>query len=107
MKELINELINKGISFKADEPMKAHTTFKTGGNASVFICPCNEDELSSVLKIISSLGLEPFILGNGSNLLVSDEGITDRPVIYIADGLDDIKLVDYKHHESIKMPVSV
>ncbi len=94
MKELINELINKGISFKADEPMKAHTTFKTGGNAGIFICPCDENELSETLKITSRLGLEPFILGNGSNLLVSDDGITDRPVIYIGDGLDDIKLVD-------------
>lgn len=94
MKELINELINKGISFKADEPMKAHTTFKTGGNASVFICPDNENELAETLKIISSFGLEPFILGNGSNLLVSDNGITDRPVIYIGDGLAEIKLLN-------------
>ncbi len=94
MKELINELSQKGISFKENEPMKAHTTFKTGGNASLFICPADEKELSTVLGIISSYKLEPFILGNGSNLLVSDSGITDRPVIYIGDGLDDIKLID-------------
>lgn len=94
MKELIYELSQKGISFKENEPMKAHTTFKTGGDASLFICPEDENQLSAALKLISSYKLEPFILGNGSNLLVSDDGITDRPVIYIADGFDDIKLID-------------
>lgn len=94
MKELINELKKAAITFKCDEPMKNHTTFKTGGNASIFICPKDENELSAVLKILFSLGLKPFILGNGSNLLVSDDGITDRPVIFIGDGFSDIELID-------------
>lgn len=94
MKELIYELSQKGISFKADEPMKAHTTFKTGGNASLFICPEDEDELSYVLKAVKKCGLRPFILGNGSNLLVSDDGIKDKPVVFLGDGFDEIKLID-------------
>ncbi len=94
MKNLITELSERNISFLQDEPMKNHTTFKTGGNASVFICPGSEDELSEILKLVKKCGLKPFILGNGSNLLVSDEGIKDRPVIYIDDGLDFVRLVD-------------
>ena len=94
MKELIFELSQKGISFKTDEPMKAHTTFKTGGNAKLFICPKDENELSAVLKAVKSCGLKPFILGNGSNLLVSDDGINDKPVVYIGDGFNEIKLID-------------
>ena len=94
MKELISKLSQANISISLDEPMKSHTTFKTGGNASVFICPKNESELSEVLKIINSFELKPFILGNGSNLLVSDEGITDRPVIYIGEAFNHIKLID-------------
>ncbi|MBQ6600912.1 MAG: UDP-N-acetylmuramate dehydrogenase [Clostridia bacterium] len=94
MKELISQLDRAYIAFKCDEPMKNHTSFKTGGNASVFILPKDEDELSQALKIISTCGKKPFILGNGSNLLVSDDGITDRPVIYIGDGFSEIKLID-------------
>lgn len=94
MKELISKLSQANISISLDEPMKSHTTFKTGGNASVFICPKNESELSEVLKIINSFELKPFILGNGSNLLVSDEGITDRPVIYIGEAFNQVKLID-------------
>lgn len=94
MKELISKLSQADISYKTEEPMKNHTTFKTGGNAKVFICPKNEAELSSALKISDALGLKPFILGNGSNLLVSDSGITDRPVIYIGEGFSSVKLLD-------------
>ncbi len=94
MKELISRLSQADIGFLTDEPMKTHTTFKTGGNASVFICPQNESELSETLKIIKACGLKPFILGNGSNLLVSDDGITDRPVIYIGEAFNQVKLLD-------------
>lgn len=94
MKELISELIKAKITFKCDEPMKNYTSFKTGGPASVFICPANEQELTAAVKIISAFKLKPFILGNGSNLLVSDDGITDRPVIFIGDGFSQIKLLD-------------
>ena len=94
MKELISELSQAGVCFKTDEPMKNHTTFKTGGNASLFICPRGEQELKTALKIIHGKGKKPFVLGNGSNLLVSDDGIADRPVIYIGDGFSSLELID-------------
>lgn len=94
MKELISKLSQANIAFRLDEPMKNHTTFKTGGNASVFIIPKDETELSTVLRLTDSCGLKPFILGNGSNLLVSDSGITDKPVIYMCEAFSSLKLID-------------
>lgn len=63
------------IPYKKDEPMRLHTSFKIGGPADIFICPGNTAELSSVLKRCRELTVPFFIIGNGSNLLVSDGGI--------------------------------
>ncbi|MCR5669864.1 MAG: UDP-N-acetylmuramate dehydrogenase [Butyrivibrio sp.] len=58
----------------ADEEMSRHTTFRTGGPASLFLCPGNKEELIKVLELLKRLQLPFFVIGNGSNLLVSDEG---------------------------------
>ncbi len=94
MTELIKQLELSGVSFKINEPMKSHTSFKTGGNAALFIEPKSEAELSSVLKSCGENKIDTFIIGKGSNLLVSDNGIKDKAVIHIAEGLDEIKLLD-------------
>ena len=57
-----------------DEPMSRHTTFKTGGPACLFIRPENRQQLLEALNIIREKGQQHYILGNGSNLLVSDKG---------------------------------
>lgn len=57
-----------------DEPLKAHTYFKIGGPASMFAVPEDTEELKTVLKLIKKYEIEHFIIGNGTNLLVSDEG---------------------------------
>ena len=59
---------------KVDEPMKRHTTFRIGGPADCFLLPSTEEELQGILKICKDEKMPYFILGNGSNLLVSDEG---------------------------------
>lgn len=94
MTEYIKQLELNGINYIKDEPMKNHTTFKTGGNAAVFVIPDDENELSVAVLSAFSLGIKPFILGNGSNLLISDEGILTRPVIYIGKAFDYIKDID-------------
>ena len=94
MEKLISQLSSLGIKYTCNEPMKLHTSFKTGGNAKVFIEPEDEQQLIAVLKIIKELSLKPFILGNGSNLLVNDEGINDKPVIHIGSGFSCLELVD-------------
>ncbi|MBO7402737.1 MAG: UDP-N-acetylmuramate dehydrogenase [Lachnospiraceae bacterium] len=58
-----------------DEPMSLHTTFKVGGPADYFMIIKGADELAKVEKILETYGVPAFVVGNGSNLLVSDEGI--------------------------------
>lgn len=57
-----------------EEPMKRHTTFRIGGPAEVFCMPESLTEVRQVLNICKEENLPYFILGNGSNLLVSDKG---------------------------------
>ena len=57
-----------------DEPMSRHTTFKTGGPATLFICPGTQEEVEKVSGIVRRLTIPCFVIGNGSNLLVSDKG---------------------------------
>ena len=56
------------------EEMKFHTSFRIGGPADLFIYVNNTESLKKILKKISETDVPFFILGNGSNLLVSDEG---------------------------------
>lgn len=63
-----------------DERMSAHTTFRVGGEADIFVEINTSEELKKVLAVLSSEGLREYgrdyyLLGNGSNVLVSDSGI--------------------------------
>ncbi len=66
--------INK-IQYTENEAMASHTSFKIGGGADLFVCPDSADKLRTALVAAKENGLPYFILGNGSNLLVSDKGI--------------------------------
>lgn len=57
------------------EPMKNHCSFRIGGPADIFVEPENEMELSSLCAFLQEMGVKPVVIGNGSNLLVSDEGV--------------------------------
>ena len=58
-----------------NEPMYKHTTFKVGGNADIFVIIKNTEELKFVIKISKNNNIHLTIIGNGSNVLVKDEGI--------------------------------
>ncbi len=64
-----------GLETKLNEPMKKHTGFKTGGNADIFVNVSDEKSLACLLETANALKVPLFILGKGSNLLVSDRGI--------------------------------
>ena len=72
---LANFLESENIEYRQNEPMRAHTTFKIGGEADIFIIPASPAALISAVKKCAELEIPYFILGNGSNLLVSDGGI--------------------------------
>ena len=81
---LISFCQGNSIGFKVNEPMSLHTSFKIGGAADIFIFVCSALELSKVLKMCGELNIPYFIIGKGSNLLVSDLGI-EGAVISLAD----------------------
>ena len=76
-----------------DVPMKMYSSFRTGGNAKIMLCPKDEKSLSEAVKKCKENNISPVILGNGSNILVSDNGI-DNVVIHIGKGFDEIRLID-------------
>lgn len=57
-----------------DEPMKAHTTFRVGGNADYFVVPKTKEEVKAVMELCGQMDMPYYVLGNGSNLLVGDKG---------------------------------
>ena len=75
LKNFLCFLKDNGISFSENEMMKNHTTFKIGGAADVFVKPKTKDGLKDTIKSAKENLVPVLLLGNGSNLLVSDKGI--------------------------------
>lgn len=73
--------------------MSAHTTFKVGGNARVMAFPKSEMEAAEIIKCCNENNIRFIPVGNGSNLLVSDNGI-DACVICFGSDFSEIRLLD-------------
>ena len=63
-----------GCEIKQDEPLSKFTTFKIGGAAAAVVTVNNVKELSEILSLCKQNNVQRMVIGNGSNLLVSDEG---------------------------------
>lgn len=74
-----------------NESMKAHTTFKVGGEAEFFLTPKTVDELSKTIKYLKIVSYPYYILGNGSNVLVKDSGYKGA-IIKIKENLSGIEI---------------
>ena len=74
------------LEIRTQEPMSRHTSFRIGGPAAAMAFPASRQEAIQAVKTAAELGIEPFFLGNGSNLLVPDEGV-ERFIIKTAPGL--------------------
>lgn len=70
--------------------MSRHTTFRCGGPATLFLRPGNEDELVRVVSLLKDNGQPYMLLGNGSNLLVSDKGY--QGVVISLERLSELSL---------------
>ncbi len=86
---LLEEKINP-LNIRKDEPMAAHTSFKIGGPAALFVSPTTVEELVAALQICKQEHVPYYVIGNGSNLLVPDEGI-EGVVIAIHKNLSGIE----------------
>lgn len=93
MNTVFENLKSKGISVVENEPMALHTTFKIGGPAKLMVLPKSEEEISEVIKECNGQGVRYLTVGNGSNLLVSDDGI-DAVVILLSKEFGEVKLLD-------------
>jgi UDP-N-acetylmuramate dehydrogenase len=63
-----------GPVIKPQEPLKPYTTFKIGGPAGYFVCTASREDFRGALALAARQGLPLFVLGGGSNILVSDRG---------------------------------
>ena len=91
MQPLLLAIKQCGISYKENEPLKNHTSFRIGGPIPFLLFPQTEKELLAVLPLLANEGIRPLILGNGSNLLVAD-----KPSIQVA-----IKMEGFSHIKQI------
>ena len=64
-----------------DEPMKNHTSFKIGGPAAALCAPKNRRQLRELVGFVQREGVDSWYIGNGSNLLVSDEGLNGVAIL--------------------------
>ena len=78
-------------NIKLDEPMSKHTSFKTGGIADFFLFLENEIQIQNLVQYSKQNDISLYIIGNGSNLLVSDEGIRGIVAKIKFDSVETIK----------------
>lgn len=96
MNSKIYEELSKIINPKdilINEPMYKHTTFRVGGNADFFVKPSKIDEIVNIIKFAKNSNINYYVMGNGSNLLVSDSGFRGI-VIQIHRGCSEIEAND-------------
>ena len=86
----LNNVIAKD-SILIDEPMSRHTTFRVGGPADFFVTPKAKEEVRDVIRICKEAGMPSSIIGNGSNLLVSDAGYRGV-IVQIYKEMNEVKV---------------
>jgi UDP-N-acetylmuramate dehydrogenase len=77
-------------------PMSEHTSFRIGGNADVLAMPETTDELINIFKTCNENDIPLVVLGDGANVLVSDDGI--RGVVVFTKNMNKIQVVENKIH---------
>ena len=90
LKVKLNELCPE-MELLEQEPMSRHITFRVGGPVTLMALPRTIHEASAAVRAAAQVGIKPFFLGNGSNLLVPDEGL-EAFVIKTAHGMCGVSL---------------
>lgn len=75
--QLYDQIVRRdpGLELRRQEPMSRHTSFHIGGPAALMALPKTIDQAVTAVQVAHSMKIKPFFLGNGSNLLVSDDGV--------------------------------
>ena len=87
--EALSQIVSKENTL-LNEPMSRHTTFRCGGPATLFLRPQSEEELVKAIALLKDKSAPFMLLGNGSNLLVSDKGYDG--VVISLENLSEISL---------------
>ena len=90
VERFIRQLVEPGHLLQ-EEPMAKHTTFRVGGAADILIRIQSEEQLTKLVSYFGQLNQPYLVIGNGSNLLVSDRGY-QGVVLLIGDGMSDVKV---------------
>ena len=77
--------------------MRKYTSFKAGGNAKFLVDPQSIDELSTLIGALKKEAVRFFIMGNGTNFVIADEGF-DGVIIRLGNGFDKIEQVADNTH---------
>lgn len=78
------------------EPMRAHCSFRIGGPARALVRPASAEETAAVCRIVREGGAQPLIIGNGTNLLITD-GALERIVVQMGDNMAAVTQQDATH----------
>lgn len=79
------------LELRENEPLSHHTSFRIGGPVTLMALPKSKEEAALALRTAANLGIDPILLGRGSNLLVADEGIEGFALKYVST-LDSLQL---------------
>ena len=88
----LKNVITKG-TVLTEEPMRMHTSFQIGGPAEIFVQPATGDEVRQAICLAKEEQIPFFVVGNGSNLLVSDDGFRGM-IVQIGRNLQEISVED-------------
>lgn len=103
---IYEELIKKIESSKVfkNEPMKKHTSFRIGGTADIYVKPDNVDDIQYIVQFAQKNNIPLLIIGNGSNLLVKDNGIRG---IVLKPNIQEIVLQEKENEVNITLGAGV
>ena len=93
-----------GLELRENEPMSRHTTFRIGGPARLMALPWDRREAAAVVRAAAEVGVKPFFLGNGSNLLVSDRGY--EGFVVKSSGMDQTREVNRRLRAESGIPLA-
>ncbi|MDA2177116.1 UDP-N-acetylmuramate dehydrogenase [Bacillus cereus] len=105
MEQLVNELIEADVGrVLVNEPLARYTTMKIGGPADILIVPKHVAGIEKTLQLVKQYKTKWTVIGRGSNLLVSDQGI-EGVVIRLGEGLDHLEVEKHKVRVSSGYPL--
>ena len=93
--EIVTRLINitGKDNVRINEPMKNHTTFKIGGPAQYYVTPESVTQIQEVVSLCRDMDIPLHVIGNGSNILVGDDGV-DGVVLALFNTFSDYEIKD-------------